>query len=564
MKKLFFTLAALLIAGNAMADRVVTFDADNDEDKFITEFTELDDDGEITHFMQYQLSKDDVIINLYKWYDDVDDILPWEYPGSYWCSTRIDGPSLTVESELYSVDEDAPSYERYYGGIRKIEFECFEAFPGEAGDVSPEKIYIIRPNGYDHGYSASGMNGVYECYSEIGHCPQFIDFGLTGGHLRIKKITVTLYGVEDTPEPPAHLYLVGTPPFGNGWDPSNGVEMNANEDGTFSYRGTINGPIWFVLADALTESSSDWEVFNKTMRIGPTDGDHEILAGAWVKYQKSGGDHGAYKFIGTGDEYEIIVDPSTMRFKIDGYVGPVEMTSYTVAGAPAAVFGTEWDPANPDNDMTQREDGTYELVINGCELQAGTAVEFKVVGNHDWSYNWPETNYIVTIDEAGTYDLVITFDPVTYAINVQTTQAGPTPTVQTAAPTFNGYTTDGIHAYFVEINQTEPSIIYYRVQYPDGSWSDWAVYENILSFEGDGKYRVEAYAVADGKLPSEQIAYEFVVAPMTGLIELAEGKQVAGIRYYNMAGQEMQEANGMTIVVVTYTDGTTSAAKVVK
>jgi len=31
-----------------------------------------------------------------------------------------------------------------------------------------------------------------------------------------------------------------------------------------------------------------------------------------------------------------------------------------------------------------------------------------------------------------------------------------------------------------------------------------------------------------------------------------------------MAGQEMQEAHGMTIVVTTYTDGTTSAVKVMK
>ena len=140
----------------------------------------------------------------------------------------------------------------------------------------------------------------------------------------------------------------------------------------------------------------------------------------------------------------------------------------------------------------------------------------------------------------------------------------PTPTVQTGAPTFNGYTTDGIHAYFVEIIETEPSTIYYRVQYPDGTWSEWAEYTEVLSFVGDGKYRVEAYAVADGKLPSEQIAYEFVVSPLTGLSELVNGKTVAGVRYYNVAGQEMQEANGLTIVVTTYTDGTTSTAKVIK
>ena len=50
----------------------------------------------------------------------------------------------------------------------------------------------------------------------------------------------------------------------------------------------------------------------------------------------------------------------------------------------------------------------------------------------------------------------------------------------------------------------------------------------------------------------------------TGIEELNGDKTVAGVRYYNMAGQEMQEANGMTIVVTTYTDGTTSAVKVMK
>ena len=140
----------------------------------------------------------------------------------------------------------------------------------------------------------------------------------------------------------------------------------------------------------------------------------------------------------------------------------------------------------------------------------------------------------------------------------------PTPTEETAAPTFKGYTTDGIHAYFVEINPTEPSDIYYRIQFPDGTWTDWALYEEILSFTGNGKYRVEAYAVAPGKLPSTEIAYEFVVSPFTGISEMAADKAVACVRYFNMAGQEMQQADGLTIMVTTYTDGTTNAVKVVK
>ena len=51
---------------------------------------------------------------------------------------------------------------------------------------------------------------------------------------------------------------------------------------------------------------------------------------------------------------------------------------------------------------------------------------------------------------------------------------------------------------------------------------------------------------------------------MVGVDELNADKTVAGVRYFNMAGQEMQEVNGATIVVTTYTDGTTSAVKVIK
>ena len=138
------------------------------------------------------------------------------------------------------------------------------------------------------------------------------------------------------------------------------------------------------------------------------------------------------------------------------------------------------------------------------------------------------------------------------------------PTEKTGAPTFNGYTEDGIYAYFVEINETEPSTIYYRVIYPDGTVSEWAEYTEMLSFNSEGKYRVEAYAVAPGKLPSDEIAYEFVLSKMTGVLEVVGDKQVAGVRYFNLAGQEMTEANGLTIVVTTYTDGTTSAVKVMK
>ena len=190
-----------------------------------------------------------------------------------------------------------------------------------------------------------------------------------------------------------------------------------------------------------------------------------------------------------------------------------------------------------------------------------------------YSYNFSPNSIFFYRTNAEGYDpfflwrigmqVYYTVDGVKNASDIVYLEVVPKPQ-ETAAPTFNGYTEDGIHAYFVKINETEPSTIYYRVQFPDGTWSEWAEYEDILSFTGNGKYRVEAYAVAPGKFPSTEIAYEFVVSPFTGIEEMNADKAVAGVRYYNMAGQEMAQPGGMTIKVITYTDGTTSAVKVVK
>lgn len=59
-------------------------------------------------------------------------------------------------------------------------------------------------------------------------------------------------------------------------------------------------------------------------------------------------------------------------------------------------------------------------------------------------------------------------------------------------------------------------------------------------------------------------AVEFKTPGTTGINEMNADKQIASKRYFNMAGQEMPEANGLTIIVTTYTDGTTSTAKVMK
>ena len=173
----------------------------------------------------------------------------------------------------------------------------------------------------------------------------------------------------------AAYYIVGSDPFGN-WNPGAGVEMQAQSNGTYTYTATISGTIWFVMADGLDAS---WDVFNPTYRIGPLNGDETITVDqGWITTQKSGGDSGAYKFTGTGSEYKITFNPHIWKFKIEGDQGDTSIKTYTVAGTPASLFGTEWDPQNTDNDMTALGNGKYELRKYGCEL--GGEVAFKVVG----------------------------------------------------------------------------------------------------------------------------------------------------------------------------------------
>ena len=64
---------------------------------------------------------------------------------------------------------------------------------------------------------------------------------------------------------------------------------------------------------------------------------------------------------------------------------------------------------------------------------------------------------------------------------------------------------------------------------------------------------------------AENVYYAYAAARIiVGVDEMNASKTVTSQRYFNVAGQEMQEANDLTIVVTTYTDGTTSTVKVVK
>ena len=73
---------------------------------------------------------------------------------------------------------------------------------------------------------------------------------------------------------------------------------------------------------------------------------------------------------------------------------------------------------------------------------------------------------------------------------------------------------------------------------------------------------IQAFYTVNGVKNASNIVWLY--PHMTNVNELNAGKTVANVRYFNVAGQEMAQPEGMTIQVTTYTDGTTSAVKVVK
>ena len=172
-------------------------------------------------------------------------------------------------------------------------------------------------------------------------------------------------------------------------------------------------------------------------------------------------------------------------------------------------------------------------------------------GYYQYQFNWGTPN---PHTENFLPKVTFTFEPA----------ATPGPTEQTAPPSISADTQMGVHAYFVTITESEPSDLYYRYSKDGGEWSDWTLYDGEIAFDEDGYYQVEAYAITPGKTESLHVGCSFVVTPRTGLDEFSADKKVAGVRYFNLAGQEMAQPNGLTIVVTTYTDGTSSATKVIK
>lgn len=211
------------------------------------------------------------------------------------------------------------------------------------------------------------------------------------------------------------------------------------------------------------------------------------------------------------------------------------------------------------------EDDGFEILSKGCYHEITYAIDGNTIKLEntwaDFSAPYPDNFKASGICAYDPHEGVGSIEAnIIYTLESDT----PQPTEATANPVINGYPIDNGNAYRVEIVPAEPSTVYYRLLAADGSSTSWQAYNSPLVYNVPGIWTVEAYAVANGKLPSEHVYYEFEIRSYTGVSETAAAKQIVSSRYFNVMGQEIQQPDGLTIIVTTYSDGTATVAKVMK
>ena len=89
------------------------------------------------------------------------------------------------------------------------------------------------------------------------------------------------------------------------------------------------------------------------------------------------------------------------------------------------------------------------------------------------------------------------------------------------------------------------------------NYSEWPIFTWRIG--------IQVYYTYHGVKTASDIVYlEVFPNPYSGVEEMNADKTVASVRYYNMAGQEVAQPQGLAIKVTTYSDGTSSTVKVMK
>ena len=240
---------------------------------------------------------------------------------------------------------------------------------------------------YNYGYGAYKLVGdgtVYTFFYDTNND----SFRVDGNEAHITYETLTVAGSNTTL-------------FGTAWDPTNTANDMTLVDGLYT---------WEKKDIILNAGGFEFKV------VADHDPDY---AAAWPanNYYQAIDNRGRYNIKITFDPEDEIVDCDADLIEL---VPDTAHHTYTVAGAPAALFGTEWDPTNTNNDMYPNINGVLTWKKENVALTAGT-ISFKVVEDHSWNNPaYPSNNCEYTIEEDGNYVVTINFNEATKEVSIWT------------------------------------------------------------------------------------------------------------------------------------------------
>ena len=187
------------------------------------------------------------------------------------------------------------------------------------------------------------------------------------------------------------IYITGS--LGTGWSPVPTAMTYDSTTGLYSmsYNVINAGTYTFVFADGQGSNADDWDTFNSTYRIGPTDGNDVTvtLNGDWTQTQKAGGNNGAYKVTLGAGNYTIYYDPTYMKFRVVG-AEPMYITGDLGLG-----LGWTYNPstAMTYDDSTGTYSYTYRVPAQGTYSFVFASGRVRDIDNHDQAWAAFNTNY---------------------------------------------------------------------------------------------------------------------------------------------------------------------------
>lgn len=197
------------------------------------------------------------------------------------------------------------------------------------------------------------------------------------------------------PEPTYNYYLVGTAAE-NGWNEGQAMPMVDDQ----IVRSLAAGVYEFKILTTLGE----WDG-----ALGYSDVNEECSSEGYKN------NNGNVKIV-LAKAGDVTIKVVKGKICVTGEIGgTVTISSYTICG-PTELVGSDWNPSDTNNDMTETTTGIWTLTKKNLTLEA-TDYEYKMVANHQYGVKDIPTGYDnnnkLTITTAGIYEVTFTFNAAT-------------------------------------------------------------------------------------------------------------------------------------------------------